>query len=144
MEEADDAVDYLLRSLNVSSMDEMRSMDMQTIVGAKGAKAPYSQIEDVFASRPGVDGYVFPMHPQLLMENGSINAESVMIGTMFRESFTGEPWNGGWVPDDGEELVQFWSSIYDDSEVNTIERAYPVDEEGIAEKVWSHPSIFRL
>jgi len=39
-------------------------------------------------------------------------------------------------------LVQFWDSIYDDSEVEMIENAYPVDEEGIAEKVWSDPSIF--
>ena len=133
--QADDAVDYLLRSLNVSSVDEMRSMDMQTIVNANGGQATYA----VF---PAVDNYVFPEHPLKLMENGQINGESVMIGTMFRESFTAEPWNMGWVPDDGEELVQFWDSIYDDSEVEMIEGAYPVDEEGIAEKVWSNPSIF--
>ena len=135
MEEADDAVDYLLMLLNVSSVDEMRSMNMSTIVNANGGQATYA----VF---PAVDNYVFPEHPLKLMENGSINGESVMIGTMLRESFTAEPWNRGWVPDDGEELVQFWDSIYDDSEVEMIEGAYPVDEEGIAEKVWSNPSIF--
>merc|ERR1712156_793614 len=129
MDQADDAVDDLLRSLNVSSVDEMRSMDMQTIV-------------DGSASLPAVDNYVFPEHPLKVMENGQINGESVMIGTMFRDSFTAEPYNIGWVPDDGEDLVQLWKSWYDDPEVEMIERAYPVDEEGIDEKVWSNPSIF--
>merc|ERR1712130_551861 len=129
MKQADDAVDDLLRSLNVSSVDEMRSMDMQTIV-------------DGSASLPAVDNYVFPEHPLKLMENGQINGESVMIGTMFRESFTAEPLNMGWVPENGEDLVELWNSIYNDSEVEMIEGAYPVDEEGIAEKVWSYPSIF--
>ena len=129
MKQADDAVDDLLRSLNVSSVDEMRSMDMQTIV-------------DGSAPLPAVDNYVFPEHPLKLMENGQINGESVMIGTMFRDSFTAEPYNIGWVPDDGEDLVQLWKSWYDDPEVEMIERAYPVDEEGIDEKVWSKSSIF--
>merc|ERR1712223_1236459 len=113
----------------------MRSMDMQTIVNANGGQA-------MFAVYPAVDNYVFPVHPLKLMENGQINGESVMIGTMFRESFTAEPLNMGWVPENGEDLVELWNSIFDQSEVEMIEGAYPVDEEGIVEKVWSNPSIF--
>merc|ERR1712223_161654 len=60
----------------------------------------------------------------------------------FRESFTAEPLNMGWVPENGEDLVELWNSIYNDSEVEMIEGEYPVDEEGIDEKVWSDPSIF--
>ena len=134
-EDADDAVDYLVRLLNVSSVDEMRSMDMQTIADNYRFNAPPLPF-------PAVDNYVFPEHPLKLMENGQINGESLMIGTMFRESFTAELYNTGWVPENGEDLVEFWNSIYDQSEVEMIEGAYPVDEEGIVEKVWSNPSIF--
>ena len=137
-DEADDAVEYLMGILGVSSFDEMRSIDMQTIVDANYGD-PDKPRADAW---PAVDGYVFPRTTLELIESGSINGDSMMIGTMFRESFTAEPYNLGWVPDDAEDLVQFWRSMYDDSQVEMIERAFPVDEEGIAEKVWSYPSIF--
>ena len=119
-------------------MDELRYIDMDTIVTVK-----YEDSEKPIGdAHPAVDGYVFPMDTLKLIGNGYINGDSVMIGTMFRDSFTAEPRNMGWVPKDSEDLIEFWRLFFDDSTVQMIQETYPVDEEGIKQKVWPYPSIF--
>ena len=121
--------------LNLSTVEDMRSIDMQSIVDAGYGQTEGNPI-------PALDGYVFPMDTLDLFQNGNINGDSVMIGTLFRESFTAEPFNIGFVPKDNEDLIQFWNTLYHDSQVKRIKEAYPVDEEGIKAKVWPYPSWF--
>ena len=120
--------------MNVSSVEEMRSLDMQSIIDAGFGDT------EVFKHLPAVDGYVFPMDSLKLYEAGYVNGESVMIGTNFRESFPAEPWNVGFVPKDNEDLLRFWTELYHDSHVKDIAAAYPVDD--IKGKIWNRPSIF--
>jgi len=119
--------------LDVTSVEDMRSMDMQTIADA-------GFMDPTATNLPGVDGYVFPMDPLELMESGHINGDSVMIGTLFRESFTAEPWNTGWVPEDIADLSTFYGKHFHDSHVKLLEEAYPVDD--VAGKIWKYPSLF--
>merc|ERR1712087_828844 len=118
---------------NASTVEELRSLDMQAIVdaGYGGMKGN---------PMPGVDGYVFPMHPLDLLKSGHVNGESVMIGTVFRESFTAEPWNFGFVPESAEALTDFWTTLYHDSTVKKISSVYDVND--IKGKVWKYSSIF--
>eukprot|EP01084_Bolivina_argentea_P223613 378320_1 len=66
--------------IGVKSFSEIRLMDMQQIVDA-GYGEP--GIDDM----PSIDGYVFPLSSDELISSGCVNGESVMIGTVFQESF---------------------------------------------------------
>eukprot|EP01084_Bolivina_argentea_P287609 493524_1 len=112
----------------IKTFEELRNMDMQTIVDT-GLGAPG------IVDGPSIDGYVFPMDSILqLLENGQVNGESVMIGTLFQESFAMPPFYMGVLSKTEADLNAFYMKYLFDSEVKEIQKYYPINE---LKKVWS-------
>ena len=115
-------------SVNATSFDELRSMDLQVICDTFSAS-----MEQIL---PAIDGYVFPLSTLDLVKNGYMNGESTMIGTVFRESFTEKPFNMGKPPQSLDELNEYYFDKLFDTQAKLIQKYYP--EQEIKTKIWPH------
>eukprot|EP01084_Bolivina_argentea_P223618 378327_1 len=118
--------------IGVNSFDELRSMDMQSIVDAGYGKKGITNL-------PSTDGYVFPMDTIDLIKSGNVNGESTMIGTLFFESFAMKPFSMSVLLMSKEELNTFFYKHFFDSQVKLIEKYYPIDD---IDKIWRFKSKF--
>ena len=120
--------------MKLSNIEEMRESEMIDIIDAGYSSADVAII-------PATDGYVFPMNTIDLIKQGNVNGESTMIGTLFRESFTGKPWNQGKQAKNEEDLSKLYDKHFHDSQVELIKKHYPFDD--IKNKVWPFDTEFK-
>jgi len=85
---------------------------------------------------PAIDGYVFPLSTLELVQNGYMNGESTMIGTLFRESFTEKPFNMGKPPQSLDELNEHYYAKLYDTQAKLMQKYYPETE--IKSKIWPY------
>ena len=114
--------------MNASSFDELRDMDMQSMVDAHEASTKLIL--------PAIDGYVLPQSTLELVRSGVVNGESTMIGTMFRESFSEAPFNMGPKLTSVDDLDALYFAKMFDSPARLLQSYYPVDE--VYTKIWPY------
>ena len=120
--------------MNLSNIEEMRDLEMIDIIDA-GYGSPDAEVI------PTTDGYVFPIDTIDLIKQGNVNGESTMIGTVFRESFSGHPWNMGYEAKDEEDLYKIFYPHFHDSQVELIKKHYPFGD--INGKIWPFDTTFK-
>lgn len=108
------------KSNNVNTFEELRNMDMQIMVDTFAAK-----MESML---PSIDGYVFPEDTHILIQNGYVNGESTMIGTVIRESFTEKPFNFAIPPKNKQEFDDWLYKHLYDHQSELIKKHYPFDK----------------
>ena len=117
IDEAMNIVVKLKNKLNITNYDELYNFDMEYIVNTYNEN--YGEI------LPVIDGYVLPKDPLILYQQGFINAEVVVIGTVIRESFVEPPFNMGIPPQNQHELdLYFYEYLYD-KQIDIIKKYYP-------------------
>eukprot|EP01084_Bolivina_argentea_P223619 378328_1 len=122
-------------AIGVKSFEELRTMDMQNILDIGYGGNDFIEITNL----PSTDGYVFPMNTIDLINSGYINGESVMIGTLFMESFAVEPFYMGSLVKNEKELNEYYYKNYFDSVVSEIQKYYPIND---MNKIWKYKSVF--
>mmetsp|Transcript_67830 Transcript_67830/g.60966 ORF Transcript_67830/g.60966 Transcript_67830/m.60966 type:complete len:573 (-) Transcript_67830:125-1843(-) len=115
---------------NVTRFDELRIMDLQTITDTFFI---YGNGQSLL---PSIDGYVFPLTTLELMQHGHVNGESLMLGTLFRESFNEKPWNVAISPQNLDELNEYYYKKLFDTEAQLIQEYYPENE--VYTKIWPY------
>eukprot|EP01083_Nonionella_stella_P214007 771356_1 len=116
------------KTVNATTFNELRDMNLQNITNA------WELVGKTFL--PSIDGYVFPMSTLKLLQNGVINGESTMLGTVFRESFTEKPFNMGNPPQNLNELNDYYNDKLFDIQAELMRKYYPENE--VYTKIWPY------